>query len=90
MATIVLYSNRKRAVNAYPTRIVSPPAPGDCCASSTGQVGEVQDERGWPFVYHRCGVCGFTVRRFAPQEAVLEARRLWRNGGSAISRPDAA
>lgn len=90
MATIVEYSKQKKAINAYPARIVSPPVPSQCCGSHTVWVGEVQDERGWPFVYQRCAACGFTVRRFAPQEEMLEARRIWRNGGQAIHTPDAA
>jgi len=90
MATIVEYSRQKKAINAYPARIISPPVPSECCVSSTVWVGEVQDERGWPFVYQRCAACGFTVRRFAPPEEVLEARRIWRNGGREIRTPDAA
>ena len=90
MVAIVEYSARKRAINAYPRRIISPPVPSRCCSSLAIQVGDVQDERGWPFVYQRCAACGFTVRRFAPQDEVLEARRIWRNGGQAIHTPDAA
>src|SRR3990172_475777 len=67
MATIVEYSARERAINAYPRRIISPPVPSRCCSSSTVQVGEIQNVHGWPFVYQRCAACGFTVRRFAPQ-----------------------
>ena len=37
MATIVEYSPHKRAINAYPTKIVSPTSPGPCCLSSTEQ-----------------------------------------------------
>lgn len=90
MATIVEYSRQKKAINAYPVKIVSPLGPGDCCLSSTVQVGEVQDERGWPFVYHRCAVCGFTVRRLAPPEQFLETVQTWRNAGHAIPTSDAA
>ncbi|MGH7351361.1 MAG: hypothetical protein ACREI5_03450 [Candidatus Methylomirabilales bacterium] len=90
MVTIVEYSTHKKALNVYPSRIISPPVPSRCCSSSTVQVGEIQNEHGWPFVYQRCAACGFTVRRFAPQDEVLEARRIWRNGGQAIHTPDAA
>ena len=90
MATIVEYSRQKKAINAYPARIISPPAPGDCCSSLAIQVGEVQDEQGWPFVYRRCAVCGFTVRHLAPREELLETVRSWRNSGRAIRTPDAA
>lgn len=88
MATIVEYSGHKRAINAYPTKIVSPLVPSKCCSSSSIQLGEMQEPHGWPFVYLRCGVCGYTVRRFAPHEGLLEARRTWR--GEAIPKPDAA
>ena len=71
MPTIVEYSADKRVVKAYPCRIVSAPFPSRCCTSATVQLGEVQEERGWPFVYHRCAVCGFTVRRFASRAGVL-------------------
>ncbi len=90
MATIVEYSSKKKAINAYPARIVSPSFPSRCCASSSDRVGAVQDEHAWPFVYHRCTVCGFTVRRFAPLEQLLETRRTWRNSGEAIPTADAA
>jgi len=90
VATIVEYSTQKKALNGYPTKIISPPVPSQCCGSHTVRVGAMQDDRGWPFVYQRCAACGFTVRRFAPPEEVLEARRIWRNGASAIRTPDAA
>lgn len=79
MATIVEYSTDKHFINAYPAKIVSPPVPSDCCSFSSVQVGEIQEQHGWPFVYLRCGVCGYTVRRFAPREELLETRRIWRN-----------
>ncbi len=88
VTTIVEYSNHKHAINAYPARIVSPPVPSDCCSSFTVQVGEIQEQHGWPFVYIRCGACGYTVRRFAPHEELLETRRIWRE--QAIPEPDAA
>ena len=90
VATIVEYNRQKKTINAYPTKIVSPPVSGDCCSSSTVQVGEVQDEIGWPFVYRRCAVCGFTVRHLAPREELLETIRTWRNPESAVTHHDAA
>lgn len=90
MGTIVEYSTDKRFINAYPAKIVSPPFPSRCCRTSSEQVGEVQEENGWPFVYHRCGVCGYTVRRFPPREEFLETIRVWRTAGQTIARPDAA
>lgn len=90
MATIVEYNSQRKAINAYPAKIVSPPFPSACCSVSSVQVGGVQDEHAWPFVYHRCAICGFTVRRLAPREELLEARRAWRTSGRAIPTPDAA
>jgi len=90
MATVVEYSAHKRAINAYPTKIVSPTSPGPCCLSSTKQVGDAHEDRGWPFVYRRCAVCGFTMRRFASRDGLLEERRVWRTQGKAVSAPDAA
>jgi hypothetical protein len=90
VVTIVEYSTQKQAVNAYPGKIVSPPSPSRCCALSTGQIGKIQQENGWPFVYQRCAVCGFTVRRLATHEDLLETIRTWRKMGRTASQPDAA
>jgi hypothetical protein len=90
VATIVEYSAEKNPLNAYPTRIISPPVPSQCCGAHTVRVGEIQDDRGWPFVYQRCAVCGFTVRRLAPREELLEAIRTWRYAESTSTRRDAA
>lgn len=89
MATIVEYSTHKRAINAYPRKIISPPFPSRCCPSSTEPVGKVQEEQGWPFVYYRCKVCGFTVRHFASREEVLEEIRSQRKAEQAIPKPNA-
>ncbi len=90
MATIVEYSTNKKAGNAYPARIVSPPFVSACCIASTDRVGEVQNENGWPFLYYRCTTCGFTVRRLAPREEFFETMRDWRKAGRAMPTPDAA
>jgi hypothetical protein len=86
VATIVEYSAQKQAVNGYPAKIVSPPSPSGCCASSMEQVGTIRDENGWPFVYHRCGVCGYTVRRLATRNELLETMRTWRRVGEEASK----
>ena len=78
MATIVEYSTDK-PINTYPAKIVSPPFPSQCCRSSSEQLGEIQEENGWPFMYQHCAVCGYTVRRFAPRDELLETIRIWRN-----------
>ena len=90
VATIVEYSAHMQAVNAYPAKIVSPPSPSGCCASSMEQVGRIRDENGWPYVYHRCGVCGYTVRRLAPRNELLETMRTWRRAGEEASKRGAA
>ncbi|MEK6661300.1 MAG: hypothetical protein AABY63_05390 [candidate division NC10 bacterium] len=64
MASIVEYDERKSAINAYPGRIVSPPQPNDCCPSGMEQVGDVEEDGNWLYVYKRCRVCGYTVRHF--------------------------
>lgn len=67
MATIVEYCDTKRPVNIYPRRIISPGHPKPCCVARMVQVGGLQqDERGRPFSYRRCEVCGFTLRHFLP------------------------
>lgn len=74
MSTIVEYSERKLPRNAYPVRIVSPPAPALCCSSHMEAIGEPQEESRWFFQYRRCASCGFTVRlvlRAVPDAALL-------------------
>lgn len=90
MPSIVEYSTHKRALNAYPRRIVSTTFPGRCCPSAMVQVGEVQEEQGWPFVCRRCAICGFTVRRFASRTEVLEEIRSWKKVENMLLTPDAA
>lgn len=85
-ASIVEYDTQEQAVNAYPAKIVSPPSPSGCCVSSMEQVGRIRDENGWPYVYHRCAVCGFTVRRLAPRNELLETIRTWRRAGQKTSK----
>lgn len=66
MPTIVEYSNAKRPLNAYPARIISPPAPAACCEGDMVRISEVHAEGEGKFFYQRCPTCGFTVRRFLP------------------------
>ena len=88
MRTIIEYREDKPAENAYPVRITSPPTSGPCCLSHMEQVGEVQEEKGHRFVYRRCTVCGFAVRRFLarsplyshPRAFGWHAFRLFRKG----------
>lgn len=64
MATIVHYRERKAAVNGYPERIVSPFYPSECCSMSMEQVGEVEEDGNWLYIYKGCPACGYTVRHF--------------------------
>lgn len=68
--TIVKYTTEKKARNAYPRRIVSPPSPSRCCATEMEQLGKIQRGGIWPYFYKRCRVCGFTVRHFLPVPTV--------------------
>lgn len=70
MATVVEYSTEKQPYNAYPQRIISPPCPGPCCVAHMERVGEIEREKGFPYYYRRCRVCGFTVKHFLPVEPV--------------------
>ena len=74
MPTIVEYTGRKLPRNAYPVRIVSPPAPALCCWSHMVGVGDPQEEGQWLLQYRRCATCGFTVRlvlRAVPDAVLL-------------------
>lgn len=62
MATIVEYTDQKRAKNLYPARIISPVRSGPCCFSDMEEVGKPQEDSRWVFQYKRCKKCGFTVR----------------------------
>jgi hypothetical protein len=64
MANIVVYDERKKAVNEYPERIISPPHPSACCVSNMAQIGEIEEDGSWLYVYKRCRRCGYTVRHF--------------------------
>jgi hypothetical protein len=64
MSSIVEYAVGKVAVNAYPERIVSPPKPSGCCVAGMEQIGEVEEDGNWLYVYKRCRTCGYTVRHF--------------------------
>ena len=65
MATIVEYTKQKPPENAYPIRIVSPPAAKACCANgNVERVGKVESDEGRTYYYLRCRTCGYTVRHF--------------------------
>jgi len=68
--TIVEYTTKKAACNAYPKRIISPPSPSPCCAIQMEQIGTIQRGDVWPYFYKRCRGCGFTVRHFFPVPTV--------------------
>jgi hypothetical protein len=64
MPNIVEYDERRATLNAYPDRIISPPHPSECCFSGMEQVGDVEEDGSWLFIYKRCRTCGYTVRHF--------------------------
>jgi len=64
MPSIVEYHERKAALNAYPERIISPVHPSECCYSGMEEVGPVEEDGNWLFIYKRCRTCGYTVRHF--------------------------
>lgn len=64
MATIVEYTDAKPPLNMYPERIVSPTRGKSCCAPNMEQIGGIEREEQRSYFYHRCRVCGFTVRHF--------------------------
>jgi hypothetical protein len=78
MPTIVEYTNAKSPENRYPWYIVSPPRSGPCCFSEMEEIGEVQREEQWEWVYKRCRTCGFTVQvilRQLPDDALVARLR---------------
>ncbi len=78
MPTIVEYTDQKHPENRYPTRIISPPHSGPCCFSDMEEIGDIQTEGNWEYVYKRCRTCGFAVRvivRERPDEALLQELR---------------
>lgn len=79
MKTIVEYTDRKRPLNTYPRRIISPTRPGPCCASHMRQIGRPFEEGNRTYTYRRCRVCGFTVRHF---EAPAVPETTWRALGT--------
>lgn len=65
MKTIVQYDGKRRPLNRYPKRIISPPSPSRCCLTEMRRIGEAQVGEGdLPFFYKRCSICGYTVREF--------------------------
>ena len=64
MTTIVEYDEGRGTLNAYPDRIISPPHPSECCSSGMEQIGEVEEDGSWLFIYERCRTCGYAVRHF--------------------------
>lgn len=74
-ATIVMYRDNAVPVNEYPNRIVSPSHAARCCADNMSILGPGRIEGTWRYRYHRCGVCGFTVRRAYGVSHLAVARR---------------
>lgn len=77
MPTIVEYTTAKRPLNAYPARIISPPAPRACCQGGMVPISEVHVEGEWKFFYLRCPSCGFTVRHFLPVATWIDLKEIF-------------
>ncbi len=75
LPSIVEYRDAAVPRNDYPSRIVSPPRPGACCAAHMVSVGAPQADSRWVLQYRRCERCGFTVRRVV-RELFDEAERV--------------
>ena len=75
LPSIVEYRDGAAPRNDYPSRIVSPPCSGACCAAHMVSVGAPQADGRWVFQYRRCECCGFTVRRVV-RELFDEAERV--------------
>lgn len=72
--SIVEYRDDRPALNAYPTRILSPSRPSACCADGMALLGAPQRDGAWEYYYKRCGRCGYTVRFYTSQglDAILD------------------
>lgn len=72
--TLVEYRDDRPALNAYPTRIISPSRPSACCADGMALLGAPQRDGAWEYYYKRCGTCGYTVRFYTSQglDAILD------------------
>jgi hypothetical protein len=57
MATIVEYTDRKKAESWYPKRIISPTRPQHGCFSDTQELGPSREAARWVFQYKRCRHC---------------------------------
>ena len=83
--SIIHYTTKEKPRNDYPTRIVSPVSPSECCTPENRvRVGEVKDVEGLRFFYRMCRVCGHTVKFFLNPQYQTQSRELkkylrWRN-----------
>jgi hypothetical protein len=84
MASIVEYNERDIAVNAYLKRIISPPHPSECCHAGMAQIGDVEEDGDWLFIYKRGRTGGYTVRHFSGGETPRP--RLFRSRYTLVRR----
>ncbi|MFQ5847135.1 MAG: hypothetical protein ACE5IQ_05595 [Candidatus Methylomirabilales bacterium] len=83
-ATIVEYTDEKRPINDYPKRIVSPTRGKSCCARHAEQIGGIEREGERSYFYHRCRVCGYTVRHFLSSPPPDRPSGSWENETSRL------
>ena len=79
MATIVEYTDKKRPLNMYPKRIVSPVKGKACCAQKMEQIGGIEREGERSYFYRRCKTCGYTVRHFLSAPPPDQRSGQWEN-----------
>lgn len=94
-STIVRYSADLPPEDAYPRKIVSPPTAGPCCLQHSRQVGKERKDAGWRYIYVRCQVCGYAVRRIlgrarprSRRPTTTPAQRWWRLSSKRSRRSD--
>ena len=80
---IIRYTDAEKPRNDYPRRIISPPAPKECCTDENRQlIGNVREVDGFKFCYKICIECGHAVRFFYPaietNDKAVREYRAWK------------
>ena len=64
---IISYTEDEKPWNDYPRKIISPPAPSECCTDDNRiSVGSVREIEGFKFSYRICQECGHAVKYYFP------------------------
>ncbi len=83
LRNIIRYSDAEPPRNDYPSRIISPPTPQECCTDENREViGNIREIDGFKFCYKICRVCGHAVRYFYPavktNDQAVRDYRAWK------------